>query len=171
MDNVLYSSLHVLDDVECNMPFVCKNAFMSVYSHACDDMLHDSLGGVKIANVKLLKKKANKFQEKFSKFVCENDDLIAKLSESNKLVEKYKKFVGHSLEKLKEFECLKIDLDARLVLFNKLVDDRKCENKYLKMHAKCLIVKPIPKNEENLCCNLVVKPNFVSIMSSISKDK
>ena len=37
--------------------------------------------------------------------VCENDDLIAKLNESKKLVEKYKKLVEHSLEKLKEFEC------------------------------------------------------------------
>ena len=64
MDN---ASLHVVDDVECNMPCVCENASMSVYPHACCDMLHDSLGGVKIVNVKLLKKNALKFEEKFSK--------------------------------------------------------------------------------------------------------
>ena len=40
---------------------------------------------------KLLKKNAKKFQKNLSKLFCENDDLIAKLNESNKLVEKYKK--------------------------------------------------------------------------------
>ena len=62
---------------------------MSVYLHACDDMLHDSLGVLKIPNVKLLKKKFKKFRKNLSKFIFENDDLIAKLNESNKLVEKY----------------------------------------------------------------------------------
>ena len=148
-----------------------KISLLSVYPHTCDDMLHDSLSVVKIVHNKLLKKKAKKFQEKFNKFICQNDNLIAKLNECNKLVEKYKKLAKHSLEKLKEFECLKIDLDAKLVLFNKLVDDHKCEDESLKMHAKCLIAKHIAKKEENLCCNLVMKPDFVSIMSSISKDK
>ena len=106
-----------------------------------------------------------------SKFICENDDLIAKLNESNKLVEKYKKLAEHSLEKLKEFECLNMDLDAKLVLSNKLVDDFKCENESLKKHAKCLIAEPIVKNEENICCNHVVNPDFVPIVSSTSKDK
>ena len=78
---------------------------MSVYPHACDDMLHDSLGVLKIPNVKLLKKKFKKFRKNLSKFIFENDDLIAKLNESNKLVEKYKKLAKRSLEKLKEFEC------------------------------------------------------------------
>ena len=73
---------------------------MSVYPHACDDMLHESLGGVKITNVKFLKKIAKKFHENLSKFICEKDDLIAKLNESNKLVEKYKKLAEHSLKKL-----------------------------------------------------------------------
>ena len=41
-----------------------------------------------------------------------NDDLIAKLNEANKLVEKYKKLAKNSLEKLKEFECLNMDLDC-----------------------------------------------------------
>ena len=41
-----------------------------------------------------------------SKFIYEKDDLIAKLNESNKLVEKYKKLAENSLERLKEFECL-----------------------------------------------------------------
>ena len=95
--------------------------------------------------------------------------MIAKLNESNKLVEMYKKLTEHSLEKLKMFECL--DLDAKLILFNKLVNDLKYENESLKMHAKCLIVKPNDKKEENLCYNLFVKLNFVPIMSSISKDK
>ena len=71
-----------------------------------------------------------------SKLFCENDDLIAKLNESNKLVEKYKKLVEISLEKLKEFECLNMNLDAKLVLSNKLVDDLKSKNESLKMHAK-----------------------------------
>ena len=144
---------------------------MSVNPHDCDDMLHEYKGVVKIPNVKLLKKKSKKFHENLSKFVCEKDDLIAKLNESNKLVEKYKKFAEHSLEKLKEFECLNMDLDAKLVLSNKLVDDLKCENESLKMHAKCLIAKPIAKKKENLCCNHVVLLNFVPIVSSTSKDK
>ena len=86
-------------------------------------------------------------------------------------VEKYKKHAEHSLEKVKEFECLNMDMDAKLVLSNKLVDDLKCENKSLKMHAKCLIAKPIAKKEENLCYNHVVLPDFVPIVSSTSKDK
>ena len=64
-----------------------------------------------------------------------------------------------------------MDLDVKLVLSNKLVDDFKCENESLKMHAKCLIAEPIAKKEENLCCNHIVLPDFVTIMSSISKDK
>jgi len=56
-----------------------------------------------------------------------------------------------------------MDLDAKLVLSNKLADDLKCENEFPKMHAKCLIVEPIAKNEENLCCNHVMLPNFVPI--------
>ena len=64
-----------------------------------------------------------------------------------------------------------MDLDAKFVLSNKFVDELKCENESLKMHAKCLIVEPNDKKEDNLCSNLVVKPNFVPIMSSISKDK
>ena len=99
MDSVLCASLHVLDVVDCNMPCVCENASMSVYPHTCDDMLHDSLGVVKIPNVKLLKKKTEKFHENLSKFICENDDLIAKFNESNKLVGKYKKLVEYYLEK------------------------------------------------------------------------
>ena len=139
MDSALCASFHVLDVVECNMPCVCENASMTIYPHACDDMLHESLGVVKIPNVKLFKKKSKKFHENLSKFICEKDDLIAKLNESNKLVEKYKKLAEHSCEKLKEFECLNMNLDAKLVLFNKLVDDLKCENESLKMHAKFLI--------------------------------
>ena len=91
---------------------------MSINPHNCDDMLHESMGVVNIPNLKLLKKKIKKFHENLSKFICEKDDLIAKLNESNKLVEKYKKLAEHSLEKLKEFECLNMDLDAKLVLFN-----------------------------------------------------
>ena len=96
-----------------------------------------------------------------SKLFCENDDLIAKLNESKKLVEKYKNLAKNSLEKLKEFECLNVDLDAKLVLSNKLFDDLKCENESLKMHAKCLITEPIAKIDENICCNHVVVLDFV----------
>ena len=78
------------------------------------------------------RKRLKKFHENLSKFICENDDLIAKLNESNKLVKNYKNLAEHSLEKLIEFECLNVDLNAKLVLFNKLVDDLKCENKFLK---------------------------------------
>ena len=66
---------------------------------------------------------------------------------------------------------MNIDLDAKLVLSNKLVDDLKCENEFLKIHAKCLITESIAKKEENLCCNHVVVLDFVLIMSSTSKDK
>ena len=157
MDSILYASMDVLDVVECNMPCGCENASINVNHHNCDDMLHESMGVVEIPNFKLLKKKAKKFHENSSKFICEKDDLTAKLSEFNKLVEKYKKLAEHSLEKLKEFECLNVDLDAKLVLFNKLVDDLKCENDSLKVHAKCLIAKPIAKRKNffvaiMLCC-------------------
>ena len=64
-----------------------------------------------------------------------------------------------------------MDLDAKLVLFNKLVDELKCENESLKMHAKCLITKPITKKDENICCNHVAVPDFVPIVCSTSKDK
>ena len=147
MDSVFYASMYVLDDVDCNMPCVCKNASMSINPHNCDNMLHESIGVVKI-------------HENLSMFICENDDLIAKLNESNKLVEKYKKLAEHSLEKLKEFECLNMDLDAKLVLSNKLVYNLKCENESLKMHGKCLITKLIAKKEENFCCNHVVRLDF-----------
>ena len=120
MDSVFYASMDVLD-VECNMPCVCENASMSVYPHACDDMLHESMGVVDIPNVKLLKKQAKKFHESFSKFICENDDLIAKLNESNKLVEKYKKLIKNSYENLKEFEYLNMDLLNLFCLTNLLM--------------------------------------------------
>ena len=91
MENALYASLNIVD---CNMPCVCENAFMSGYPRDCEATLHKSIGVVvDIQNVKLLKNKAKKFHENFSKFICEKDDLIAKLNESNKLVEKYKKLV------------------------------------------------------------------------------
>ena len=54
---------------------------------------------------------------------------------------------------------------------NKLVDDLKSENESLKMHAKCLIAEPIAKNDENICCNYVVVPDFVPIVCSTSKEK
>ena len=168
MDNALYASVDVVD---CNMPCVYENSSMSVYPHDCDAMLHESLGVVDIPNNKLLKKEAQRFHKNLSKFRCEKDDLIAKLNESNKLVEKYKKLAEFSLEKLKEFECLNIDLDAKLVLSNKLVDKLKCENESLKMYAKCLIAEPIAKNDEIICCNHVVVPDYVPIVCSTSKDK
>ena len=71
----------------------------------CDAMLLVSMDAVDIPNIKLLKKKTKKFNKDLSKLFCENDDLIAKLNESNKLVEKYKKLAENSLEKMKEFEC------------------------------------------------------------------
>ena len=168
MDNALYASMDIVD---CNMPCACENASMSVNPHNCDDMLHEFMDVVNIQNVKLLKKKAKKFHENFNKFICEKDDLIAKVKESNKLVEKYKKVAKNSLEKPKELECLNMDLDAKLVLSNKLVDGLKCENESLKMHAKCLIAEPTAKNEENLCCNHVVLPDFVPSVSFTTKDK
>ena len=148
MDCALYASLYDLVGDECNMPRVCENASMSVYPHDCDAMLHDSMGVIDIPNIKLLEKDAKKFQKNLSKLFCEKDDLIAKLNESNKLVEKYKKLAEISLEKLKGFEYLNVDLDAKLVLSNKFVDDLKCENESLKMHAKCLIDEPIVKKDK-----------------------
>ena len=144
---------------------------MSDNSHDCDAVLHEYLDVVDIPNIKLFKKNAKKFQKNLSKLFCENDDLIAKLNKSNKLVEKYKNLAENSLENLKEFECLNMDLDAKLVLSNKLVGDLKCENESLKMHAKCLIAEPIAKTDENICCNHVVVPDFVPIVYSTSKDK
>ena len=60
---------------------------MSVNPYNCDDILLESIGVVD----KLLKKKAKKFNKELSNLFCENDELIAKLNESNNLVEKYKK--------------------------------------------------------------------------------
>ena len=171
MDSALYASLYDLVNDECNMPRVCENASMSDDLHDCDAMLHESLNIVDIPNIKLLKKKAMKFNKDLNKLFCENDDLITKLNESKKLVEKFKKLAENSIEKLKEVKCLNMDLDARLVLSNKLVDELKCENKSFKMHAKCLIAEPIVKEDENICCNHVVIPDFVPIVCSTSKDK
>jgi len=171
MDSALYVSMHVLDVDECNLPRVCENASMSDNPHDCDTMLHESLGVIDISNIKILKKNSNKFHKNLSKLFCENDYLIAKLKKSNKLVEKYKKLAKNSLENLKEFKCLNMDLDAKLVLSNKLIDKLKYENESLKMHAKCLIAKPITKNNENTCCNHVMIPNSVPIVCSTSKDK
>ena len=87
------------------------------------------------------------------------------------MVEKYKKLAENSLEKLKEFECLNTDLDAKLVSSNKLVNELKCENESLKILVKCLITESIAKNDDNICCNHVVVPDFVPIVGSTSKDK
>ena len=144
---------------------------MSDDPYDCDAMLHESLGVVDIPNIKLFKKKVKKFHKDLSKLFYEKDILIAKLNESNKLVEKYKKLSENSLEKLREFEWLNMDLDAKLVLSYKLIDELKCENESLKMHVKCLIAEPITKKDENICCNHVVVPDFVPIVCSISKDK
>ena len=95
MDNALYASVDVDN---CSMPRVCENASMSVDPHDCDAMLHESFDVVDIPNEKLLKKNAKKFQKNWSKLFCENDDLIAKLNESKKLVEKYKKLAENSLK-------------------------------------------------------------------------
>ena len=67
---------------------------MSVNPHDFDATLHESFDVVDSPNDKLLKKNAKKFQKNLSKLFCENDDLIAKLNESNKLVEKYKKLLN-----------------------------------------------------------------------------
>ena len=59
-----------------------------VNPHDCAAMLLESMDAVDIPNIKLLKKKAKKFNKDLSKLFCENDDLIAMLNEANKLVEK-----------------------------------------------------------------------------------
>ena len=171
MNSVLYASMDVFDVDDCSMSRVYENASMSIYPHDCDAMLYESLGGVGIPNIKLLKKKANKFHKNLSKLFCENDDLIAKLNESNKLIGKYKKLGENSLEKMKDFEYLNMDLDVKPIVSNKLVDELKCENESLKMHAKCLIAEPIAKKDENICCNHVVVPDCMSIVCSTLKDK
>ena len=101
MDCALYASLYGLVDDKCSMSHVCENASMSVNPHDCDATLHELFDVVDIPNDKLLKKNAKKFQKNLSKLFCENDNLIVKLNESNKLVEKYKKLAENSLEKLK----------------------------------------------------------------------
>ena len=167
MDSALYD----LVGDEYNMPCVCENASMSDNSHDCDAILYEYFDVVDIFNIKLLKKKAKKFNKDLSKLFNENDDLIAKLNEANKLVEKYKKFTENSFEKLKEFKRLNMDLNAKLVLSNKLVDELKCENESLKIHAKCLIAELIVKNDENICYNHAVVSDFVPIVCSTSKYK
>ena len=39
------------------------------------------------------------------------------------------------------------------------------------MRAKCLIAEPFAKNDEIICCNHVVVPDYVPIVCSTSKDK
>ena len=68
-------------------------------------------------------------------------------------------------EKLKEFEKVK-EFEIK-----EFVDELKCENKSLKMHAKCLIAESITKKDENICCNHVVVLDFMPIMCSTSKEK
>ena len=68
-------------------------------------------------------------------------------------------------EKLKEFEKVK-EFEIK-----EFVDELKCENKSLKMHAKCLIAESITKKDENTCCNHVVVLDFMPIMCSTSKEK
>ena len=121
LDCALYASLYDLVDDKCSMSRFCENASMSTNSHDCDATLHESFDVVDIPNDKLLKKYAKKFQKNLSKLFCENDDLIAKLNESNKLVEKYKKLAEDSLEKLKEFECLNMDLMLNLLCLTNLL--------------------------------------------------
>ena len=118
MDNALYA---FMDDVDCNMPCVWENASMSVNPHDCDDMLHQSIGVVKISNFKLLKKEFKKFHKNLCKFTSEKNDLIANLNKSKKLVEKYKKLIENSCEKLKEFERLNMDLDTKLICLTNLL--------------------------------------------------
>ena len=121
MDSDLYASMHILDVDECNVPRVCENASMGYNPYDCDAILHESLDAVDIPNIQFIKKNAKKFQKNLNKLFCENDDLIAKLNESNKLVEKYKKLVENSLEKLKELKYLNVDLHAKLVLSTNLL--------------------------------------------------
>ena len=99
MDSALYASMHVLDIDECNVPRVCEKASMSNNYHDYDAMLLESLGVVDISNIKLFKKQAKKFNKDLSKLFCEKDDLIAKLNESNKLVEKYMKLAKFLLKR------------------------------------------------------------------------
>ena len=87
MDCALYASLYDLVDDKCSMSRFCE-ASMSVNPHDCNATLHKSFDVADIPNDKLLKKNAKKFQKNLSKLFCENDDLIAKLNESNKLTEK-----------------------------------------------------------------------------------
>ena len=82
---------------------------MGYNPYDCDAILHESLDAVDIPNIQFIKKNAKKFNKDLSKLFCEKDELIAKLNESNKLVEKYKNLAEISLEKLKEFECLNMD--------------------------------------------------------------
>ena len=99
MDSALYASLYDLVGDECNMPCVRENVSMNDNSHDCDAILHEYLDVVDIPNIKLLKEKTKKFNKDLSKLFCENDDLIAKFNEANKLVEKSKKLVENSLKR------------------------------------------------------------------------
>ena len=71
MDSALYASLYDLVNDECNIPCVCENASMSDNSHDYDAILHESLDVVDISNIKLLKKKAKKFNKDLRKLFCE----------------------------------------------------------------------------------------------------
>ena len=128
MDSALYASTHVLDVNECNVPCVCDNVSMSDDPHDCDAMLHESLGVVDIPNIKLFKKNA-KFQKNLSKLFCENDDLIAKLNESNKLVKKYKKRNRRLCDKL---DFLKRKIHSSM---NEVKKDESCFEEIGRAHV------------------------------------
>ena len=108
----------------------------------------------------------NKLYKDFVKCDKRSKGLEAKLEESNKLVEKYKKFAGKSLEKLNEIEHVKEELGLNLEKTNKLVDEIKTENQSLKVKVKGLeedLVKSKDKLEKFSSAKLVLEPEFESV--------
>jgi len=115
-----------------------------------------------------------KLYEDFVKCDKRSKRLEAKLEESNKLVEKYKKIVGKSLEKLNEIEHVKEDLGVNLEKTNKLVDEIKTENQSLKVKVKGLeedLVESKDKLEKFSSAMPVLEPEFESAPIELKDDK
>ena len=156
-----------MDVVDCNMPCVCEMSlwvFILIFVMTC---YMDLWVLLKFQMSNSWRNSLRSFMRIWASSLVKR--MIWLLNSTNPI--KWLRNIRNLLKKIREFECLKVDLDAKLVLSNKLVDHLKCENESPKMYARCLIVDPsYCKNEENICCNHVVRPDFVPIHST-SKEK
>ena len=97
--------------------------------------VHDLIGS---GDFDYLQEAYDKLYKEFIKYAKKSIRLLAKLKESNKLVEKYKQIAEKSLEKLNEIEHVKDNFRVNLEETNKLVDEVNIENQSLNVKVKGL---------------------------------